>query len=223
MPAPAKSAQPRKPFRHEGEEARRGALIAAALDCLAEGGLQAATVRAIALRAGVTPGLIRHYFPSKDDLVEAAYQTLMQGLTGDVLEARHHADSAPRQRLGGFVRAALGPEAAEPGKLAAWAGFIGALHRAPALRAIHAASYRAFRDRLAVLIAAALAADGRPAPAAALRGQAIVVTAVLDGLWLEGGLILEAFAPGELASLGIAATEAILGLDLSPAPESAAS
>lgn len=46
----------RRPFQRAGEEARRTALIEATLDLIAEGGPQAATVRAIALKAGVTPG-----------------------------------------------------------------------------------------------------------------------------------------------------------------------
>ena len=49
-----------------------------------------------------------------------------------------------------------------------------------------------------------------------MRRRAIAVNAVLDGLWLEGGLLPEAFAAGELAELGLAATGAILALDLAP-------
>jgi Bacterial regulatory proteins, tetR family. len=71
----------RRPFQRVGEETRRAALIEATLDLIAEGGPQAATVRAIALRAGVTPGLIRHYFATKEDLVAAAHESLMTELT----------------------------------------------------------------------------------------------------------------------------------------------
>ena len=77
----------RRPFQRIGEESRRAALIEATLALIAEGGPQAATVRAIALRAGVTPGLIRHYFATKEDLVAAAHEALMTGLT-EASEAR---------------------------------------------------------------------------------------------------------------------------------------
>jgi AcrR family transcriptional regulator len=215
MPAAALSTAPlRKPFRHAGEEARRAALIAAALDCVAEGGLAEATVRAIALRAGVTQGLIRHYFPSKDDLIAAAYQSLMDRLSGEAEAAIAEAGEDPAARLAAFVRGALGSAATDPRLLAAWAGFVGAMHRTPALRRLHEASYRGFRARLEGLIAEARAASGRPVRAAAVRRQAIAVNAVLDGLWLEGGLLPEAFAPGELAELGLAATAAMLAADL---------
>ncbi len=62
----------RRPYRREGEEKRRDDLIAAAIDLVAEGGPEAATVRAIAARAGVTPGLILHYFQYKEDRTRAA-------------------------------------------------------------------------------------------------------------------------------------------------------
>ena len=70
-------AEDRRPYRRESQESRREALITAALELMAEGGAQAATVRAIAERAGITAGLIRHYFQSKDDLTRAAYAALM--------------------------------------------------------------------------------------------------------------------------------------------------
>jgi TetR/AcrR family transcriptional regulator, transcriptional repressor of bet genes len=55
----------RRKFRREGEERRREALMAQRRwNLMAEGGVSGATVRAIAERAGVTPGLIRHYFES---------------------------------------------------------------------------------------------------------------------------------------------------------------
>lgn len=204
---------PRKTFRNEGEQARRAALIAAALDCVAEGGIQEATVRAIALRAGVTPGLIRHYFPSKDHLIQEAYRALMNRLAEDSAAALDPA-ADPRARLAAFVRAALDPRVTDPATLAAWAGFVGGLHRAPEMRAIHAAAYLGFRARLETLIAAALTAAGRAPDAATLRGHGIAVTAVLDGLWLEAGMLPEAFGPSEVADLGLAAVASLLSLDL---------
>ena len=63
----------RKPYRREAEDKRRQALIEATLALVSEGGARAATVRAIATRAGVTAGLIRHYFQTKEALIVAAY------------------------------------------------------------------------------------------------------------------------------------------------------
>jgi AcrR family transcriptional regulator len=67
----------RRSFHHESEDVRRQDLVAATLDCIAEYGIQGATVRLIADRAGVTPGLIRHYFVSKDLMFQAAYREVV--------------------------------------------------------------------------------------------------------------------------------------------------
>ena len=59
-------------FRREPAEQRKDDLIQATLSLIAEQGVRAATVRAIAKRADVTQGLIRHYFSTKHDLILAA-------------------------------------------------------------------------------------------------------------------------------------------------------
>ena len=85
----------RRPYRRESEESRRDALISAALELLAEGGPQAATIRAIAERAGVTPGLIRHYFSTKDELTRTAYGYLMDRMTNSNAEVLQSAPDNP--------------------------------------------------------------------------------------------------------------------------------
>ena len=104
----------RRNFRREGEERRREALIAAALQLVADGGAQAATVRAIAMRAGVTPGLIRHYFHSKEDLTRAAYLHLMNQMTADNARVLETAPADPAARLAAFVAASLRPPVVDP-------------------------------------------------------------------------------------------------------------
>ncbi len=46
----------------------RGAIVAAARAEFAERGYEAASMRAVARRAGVDPALVRHYFPDRADL-----------------------------------------------------------------------------------------------------------------------------------------------------------
>ena len=81
--------QTRKKHQRQTPGFRRQALIDATLNLLAEGGPEVATVRVIAKKAGVTQGLIRHYFSTKDDLIAAAYEqhmTQMTEATSAVLE-----------------------------------------------------------------------------------------------------------------------------------------
>ncbi len=82
---------------------------------IGEGGPAAATVRAIAERAGVTPGLIRHYFTTKEELTRAAYATLMA--TDDRGQCRgcwRMLRTAPEARLAAFVTASLRPPVVDP-------------------------------------------------------------------------------------------------------------
>lgn len=205
----------RKSFRREGEDKRREDLIAATLECVAERGLAGATVREIALRADVTPGLIRYYFPVKDDLIGAAYRAVMSRMTVQASDALKNADSDPRARLSAFVTANLGTPIMDPHNLSLWAGFIGLVHADPAMAAAHRDGYLGFRDELEALIRDALLATSKPADGSITRRYAIAINAIIDGLWLEGCLAGDIFADGELAETGIAAIEAVLGISLS--------
>src|SRR5215472_10532310 len=59
----------RKTWTHNADNRER--LIAAGYAVLAETGIEATTVKEIALRAGVSPGLFHYYFKSKDELLLA--------------------------------------------------------------------------------------------------------------------------------------------------------
>ena len=74
---PAAGCMNRRTFHRAPEGERRQELIEATLDTIAELGLRGATVRQIAIRAGVTAGLVRHYFASKDQMVEEAYRSVL--------------------------------------------------------------------------------------------------------------------------------------------------
>lgn len=200
----------RRPYRRESEESRREALIEAALDLVGEGGPQAATVRAIADRAGVTPGLIRHYFASKEELTRAAYARLMERLTRDSTRTLLGGELGPKARLAAFVSASLRPPVVDPLRLALWAGLLNTLRTDPEMRRIHEQGYRAYRDILESLIAAL----PRKATDEQCRRDAIACNAVIDGLWLEGSALPQGFALGELEAIGLDAVSAILHLDL---------
>jgi len=200
----------RRAFKRAGEEVRRAALIAATLDCICEGGAQAATVRAIALRAGVTPGLIRHYFASKEELLAAALEALMAEMTEASTQA--HPQGSPRGALRSLILAALSPPVATPQKMALWAAMIQLVPHDPAMRQAHARSYLAFRDRLEARIVAVLASEGRCT--ANSRALAIAGNALLDGLWLEMSALPEHFTQSELNSIALNGFEALLHISL---------
>lgn len=193
------------------EEARRADLIRATIDCVAEGGVAAATVREVAARAGVSNGLIRHHFATKEALVQAAYRALMEGMTGAADAAA--TAGPPRDRLARFIVANCRPPVLDARSLAAWAGFIGPVRTDPAMAAIHHAGYERFCALLEGHVAAL-----RPG-LTDTRGAARQIAALLDGLWLEGCLAPHLFADGELARLALDGAGRILNIPLTDPEE----
>ncbi|CAM4170277.1 MULTISPECIES: TetR/AcrR family transcriptional regulator [Helcobacillus] len=75
---PSQPRPPAQPVSHRGRRAghsgTREALLDAARDQFADHGYDGASLRAIASQAQVDPGLIRHFFGSKQDLFNAAME-----------------------------------------------------------------------------------------------------------------------------------------------------
>jgi AcrR family transcriptional regulator len=61
------------PRTRKRPEQRREEILAAAATIALDGGLERITLRAVAERLGVRPGLVTHYFPVAEDLVVAAF------------------------------------------------------------------------------------------------------------------------------------------------------
>jgi TetR/AcrR family transcriptional regulator, transcriptional repressor of bet genes len=62
---------------------QRQSIAAAALDVIAEQGLEAARLRDVAARAGVTTGAVTHYFDGKDAMLEAALDEIVRQVLDD--------------------------------------------------------------------------------------------------------------------------------------------
>ncbi|WP_369825802.1 TetR/AcrR family transcriptional regulator [Caulobacter sp. BP25] len=186
-------AQKRAAFTRAAPDVRRQDLVAAAESVLAREGVGGASVRAICAEAGVSPGLLRHYFEGVDELIACAYETVGQRIDGALEAALAAAPPTPRARLLAYLTASFAPPVLDPNLLAAWIGFWSLVKTKQRMAAIHAASYADFRARLERLLAEAGARDTRPA--------AIALTATVDGLWLELCLDPTTFGPGEAAGI----------------------
>jgi AcrR family transcriptional regulator len=204
----------RKIFHHESGEVRRQELIAATLECIARRGLQGATVREIAKAAGVTGGLIRHYFTSKELLLQAAYLELMDMMSAAAIKRAEEAGNCPRTRLKTFIVANFRAPIVDPRILSLWATFIGQIHQDPSLAAIHRKSYLNYRNTLEELLASFFADCGKSASQAEMRACAIAINGIIDGLWLEGCMASDLFDEDELAAIAISSAERILRLPL---------
>jgi len=200
----------RRSYHRASEAERREDLISATLDCIAEFGIQGATVRQIAARAGVTGGLIRHYFTSKDQMLQAAYRQLMNGITNTTTAAAQGADA--RTRLRHFIVANVTPPVTDSRTLSLWAAFISHIPLDPAFAAIHRESYLTFLAALEELLVSFFAERRRMVAASECRAYAIALNGLIDGLWLEGTLAPDMFMEQEIAETAIVSVEALLRL-----------
>ena len=87
------------PRSRKRPEERRAEILAAAADIALEEGLERITLRAVADRLGVRPGLITHYFPAADELVLEAFERAAVGERGQFFPA----DGTPVERLAHFI------------------------------------------------------------------------------------------------------------------------
>ncbi len=113
----------RGPGRRPGAPDTRGQILAAARTSFADRGFERTTMRGIAAAAGVTPGLVHHFFGAKDDLflealavpfdprriLRSATAGPPDGLGERLAAAFLHAwdDDVQREPLLAFLRAAM--------------------------------------------------------------------------------------------------------------------
>lgn len=185
----------RQAFTRKSADSRREALISACGRCLAKNGAQGTSVRSICVEAGVSPGLLRHYFDGIDALVAATYRATGDRVAKALDEAVEGAGSAPSARLMAFVAANFRVPIADPQLLGVWLAFWSLARSDPQIGKIHDEIYAANRSELERLISAC---PGAPADA---RLAAVGLTALIDGLWLELSLGNLSFTAEEAESL----------------------
>ena len=183
---------PRARFTRELPAVRRRALIEATARCLAERGHAETSVREVCARAGVSPGLVRHYFGGIDTLIAETYRFIGSQVAETLAAALDTAEAAPEARLRAFIDASFRPPVLDPDLLSIWLSFWSLVRRDDAIRQVHRDVYAAYRRRLEGLITSAAEARKRRVDAAL---AALAFTAMLDGLWLELCLDPSVFTP----------------------------
>ena len=188
-------------FRRSEPDARRLSLIEACARVLAREGIAGASVRTIAVEAGVSAGLVSHYFPGVDALIAATYVHTGARVDAALEAAEAAAGKDPRARLEAFVTASFAAPIADPELLATWIAFWSLVRARPEIAALHDEQYGGFRAQLARLLADC------GVPATKLRATAIAITALVDGLWLELCLSPHELAADEAAAIARDAIE----------------
>jgi TetR/AcrR family transcriptional regulator, transcriptional repressor of bet genes len=169
-------------FTRDQPEVRRRKLIEATAQCLAELGYTGTSVRAVAAKANVSPGLVAHHFEGIDDLIVATYDHVGRQVAQTLTDAIDAAPSEPEPKLRAFIEASFKPPVLDRDLLAVWLSFWSLVRRDPGVRKVHKKVYTDYRRRLEGLIAEIAGARRFKIDA---HLAALGFTAMLDGLWLE--------------------------------------
>jgi len=184
----------------------------ATLVCVARYGLKGATVRRITEEAGVSGGLVRHYFGSKNELITNAYAYLAGQLTAEAGNRARQAEGDAGAQLRQFLIANMTTPNLSEEKVSLWATFIGRVRSEREFADIHREGYRDFLNLLEALIEPVLAEHGLPHGSAVCRRHAIALNGLIDGLWMEGSLNSGLYNRAILPDLIVEAGERLLGL-----------
>ncbi|MFW2349715.1 TetR family transcriptional regulator C-terminal domain-containing protein [Qipengyuania sp.] len=184
-------------FTRAAPDARRLSLIEATGRVLAAKGAAGVSVRAICAQAGVSPGLLRHYFAGVSEAIAETYRWTGARIAEALAEAVAEAGEDPRARVLAYLTASFRPPIASPELLASYVAFWSLTRSDAAVAAVRAEVYGDFREELERLLVA-----WRPQLADPSL-TAIALTALIDGLWLElslGGAPFSTGQAGELAA-----------------------
>src|ERR1700732_65129 len=169
---------PSAPPPEPPEESRRRQLIEVTIDSLAEVGYVGATLAKIAGRAGVSPGLVAHYFGDKDGLLDAAFRALARRV-GNQVRARLRQVSTPRGRIQAVIDANLAPEEFEQRTGTAWLAFWGQVLQVKSLKRVQSVYQRRTLSNLRSSLEKLVPPDDA-------QRLAAMIAAMIDGVGVRG-------------------------------------
>ncbi len=159
---------------------RRAELAQATFDTLVEDGLKDMTVARISRRAGLTQGLVHHYFKSKEEMVVAAIRLASSVISKEVV-SRLATSATPRARVEAVIDGNLAPSVLTQGVTQAWLAFgidsNGPETRQRMLRVIDRRMQSNLRSALRCLL-----------PEKQVPDVALGIATLIDGTWMHCAL-----------------------------------
>jgi len=166
---------------------RRQQLINATLMAIDQVGMEDASIAMIARFAGVSNGIISHYFQGKNGLLAATMRYLMNTLTENVHVQRNVLeDNSPRAHLQVIIEGNFDASQVNSPAMKTWLAFWAASMHHPSLHRLQRINDRRLYSNLCCQFRRVL-----PLPDA--RSAARGLAALIDGLWLRGALSGDSF------------------------------
>ncbi|MFP2769370.1 transcriptional regulator BetI [Oceanisphaera sp. KMM 10153] len=164
------------------QEIRRKQLIDATLASVAEYGLHNTTINSISRLAGMSSGIISHYFGGKQGLIEATVKQLLEELKLALLRKTNGGERhSPRQRLMLIVEANFTEFQRSQPTIKFWLSFWAQAMHDPALARLQHINSRRLYSNLRYSFRQLL---GEAAATSAARQTA----AMIDGFWLRSAM-----------------------------------
>jgi transcriptional repressor BetI len=188
------------------EEIRRRQLIEATIASIHEVGFAESSLSRISARAGVSTGIVHHYFEDKAELLESTLRQLGANLRLAVVRRLNTAHT-PVERLLAVIDGNIGTDQFTPEGVSAWLAFWAQVPTSPRLARVQAIIISRLHDNLVH----ALKLLGRK-DADEIAG---VTEALIDGLWLRAALSSDGPNPARARRLVLDYLNAKLGTALS--------
>lgn len=159
---------------------RRRQLIDATIRTIHDHGFAEATISRIAQEAGLSSGIISHYFGGKNALLEATMRSLMQYLRADYLK-RLEGVTQPLERLEAIVNTNFNEEQFTPEVTVAWLSFWAQVPFSEELLRLNHIYFQRLSTNLRHELRQ-LTTDERADEISA------ILAAMIDGIWVRSGL-----------------------------------
>lgn len=156
------------------EPIRRKQLIQATIASIHEFGFADTTISRIAKTAGVSTGIVHHYFQGKADLLEATMRWLMTDLRRQVVDRLNRA-AGPHERLTAIIEGNFAPGQFSAETVAAWVAFWAHAKQTPTLGRLERINTRRLQSNLRHALAELM-------PRSRAAELALGLAALIDGL-----------------------------------------
>ena len=172
----------RKPrVQRQPPEERRQDLLTATIVCLARLGPRATTGREICRQAGVSHGLLRHYFVNPENLLLETYQQLCDHFLARFEAELLTPDADPWEALDAFFAVLFSDEWASSDILGAWMAFWTLVRSNEDFAEVS----ESYNRRLRALLGTAFSRLPHKLDGLAREDAIPILSAVMDGLWLD--------------------------------------
>ncbi|GAC22327.1 TetR/AcrR family transcriptional regulator, transcriptional repressor of bet genes [Paraglaciecola mesophila KMM 241] len=159
---------------------RRQQLIDATIESVAELGLRATTINSISKKAGLSSGIISHYFGGKQGLIEATVRYLLSNLKQTLIGGLK-ADTTPEQRLMLIVEANFSRLQQQSNATKTWLSFWAQSMHDIELHRLQNVNSKRLCSNLACSFKQLMNTENA-------RSAAELSAAMIDGLWLRAVL-----------------------------------